>query len=49
MESKLIIMRGNSGSGKTTTVKSLQNYLGRGTLLVSQRQNPYKHIECGLD
>lgn len=36
MESKLIIIRGNSGSGKTTTAKSLQNYLGRGTLLVSQ-------------
>ncbi|SFL55057.1 AAA domain-containing protein [Gracilibacillus orientalis] len=36
MESKLIIIRGNSGSGKTTTAKSLQNRLGRGTLLVSQ-------------
>lgn len=36
MESKLIIIRGNSGSGKTTTAKTLQEYLGRGTLLVSQ-------------
>ncbi|TGB03623.1 kinase [Halobacillus salinus] len=36
MESKLIILRGNSGSGKTTTAKSLQNNLGHGTLLVSQ-------------
>src|SRR5699024_7306255 len=36
MESKLIIIRGNSGSGKTTTAKNLQNYLGSGTLLVSQ-------------
>ena len=36
MESKLIIIRGNSGSGKTTTSKSLQNNLGHGTLLVSQ-------------
>jgi len=36
MESKLIIIRGNSGSGKTTTAKRLQKYLGRGTLLVSQ-------------
>lgn len=36
MESKLIIIRGNSGSGKTTTAKSLQNYLGNGTLLISQ-------------
>jgi predicted kinase len=36
MESKLIIIRGNSGSGKTTTAKSLQYHLGHGTLLVSQ-------------
>ena len=36
MESKLIIIRGNSRSGKTTTAKNLQSHLGRGTLLVSQ-------------
>ncbi|QOY38110.1 kinase [Anaerobacillus isosaccharinicus] len=36
MESKLIILRGNSGSGKTTIAKCLQNHLGHGTLLVSQ-------------
>lgn len=36
MESKLIIIRGNAGSGKTTTAKSLQNHLGHGTMLVSQ-------------
>lgn len=36
MESKLIIIRGNSGSGKTTTAQSLQNHWGHGTLLVSQ-------------
>ncbi|MCC5800891.1 kinase [Rossellomorea vietnamensis] len=36
MESTLIIIRGNSGSGKTTTAKRLQQNLGRGTLLVSQ-------------
>ncbi|WP_018931831.1 kinase [Gracilibacillus lacisalsi] len=36
MESKLIIIRGNSGSGKTTAAKNLQSHLGRGTLLVSQ-------------
>lgn len=36
MESTLIIIRGNSGSGKTTTAKCLQNNLVRGTLLVSQ-------------
>ncbi|TKD69388.1 kinase [Pseudalkalibacillus hwajinpoensis] len=36
MEFKLIILRGNSGSGKTTIAKSLQDHLGQGTLLVSQ-------------
>ncbi|KPL60299.1 kinase [Rossellomorea vietnamensis] len=36
MESTMIIIRGNSGSGKTTTAKRLQQHLGRGTLLVSQ-------------
>ncbi|WP_034762178.1 kinase [Rossellomorea vietnamensis] len=36
MESTLIIIRGNSGSGKTTTAKRIQQHLGRGTLLVSQ-------------
>ncbi|MDF2606850.1 MAG: hypothetical protein K0S34_1045 [Bacillales bacterium] len=36
MESKLIIIRGNSRSGKTTIAKSLQNHLGNGTLMVSQ-------------
>ncbi|AQY51140.1 hypothetical protein PWEIH_12300 [Listeria weihenstephanensis FSL R9-0317] len=36
MESKLIIIRGNSGSGKTTVARRLQEKLGDGTLLVSQ-------------
>ena len=36
METKLIIIRGNSGSGKTTIAKSLQNHFGEETLLVSQ-------------
>lgn len=36
MESTLIIIRGNSRSGKTTAAKALQNQLGNGTLLVSQ-------------
>lgn len=36
MESKLIIIRGNSGSGKSTIAKSLQKHFGHGTLLVSQ-------------
>ena len=35
-EVQLIIKRGNSGSGKTTTAKALQKKFGYGTLLVSQ-------------
>ena len=34
--SKLIIIRGNSGSGKTSVANSLQKKLGRNTLLISQ-------------
>jgi predicted kinase len=33
---KLIILRGNSGSGKTTTAKALQRKFGHGTMLISQ-------------
>ena len=33
---KLIILRGNSGSGKTTIAKKLQKNFGHGTLLISQ-------------
>ena len=33
---KLIILRGNSGSGKTTIAKELQNRLGSNTMLISQ-------------
>ncbi|MGX7419302.1 kinase [Carnobacterium gallinarum] len=36
MKTQLILIRGNSGSGKTTIAKELQRRLGRGTLLVSQ-------------
>ncbi|MCH4825196.1 kinase [Planococcus halocryophilus] len=36
IKTKLIILRGNSGSGKTTIAKRLQNHFGEGTLLVSQ-------------
>ena len=35
-EAKLIILRGNSGSGKTTTSKLLQRKFGRGTLIIPQ-------------
>lgn len=34
--SKIIILRGNSGSGKTTVANALQKKLGRGTLIISQ-------------
>ena len=33
---KLIVLRGNSGSGKTTIAKELQKCLGRNTMLISQ-------------
>ena len=33
---QLIILRGNSGSGKTTTGKALQRKFGQGTMLISQ-------------
>lgn len=33
---KLILIRGNSGSGKTGLAKLLQHKLGRGTLVISQ-------------
>lgn len=33
---KIIILRGNSGSGKTTVARSLQKKIGHGTLLISQ-------------
>ena len=34
--SKLIIIRGNSGSGKTSLAKALQKKFGRNTMLISQ-------------
>ncbi|WP_079710338.1 kinase [Paraliobacillus ryukyuensis] len=36
MTAKLIILRGNAASGKTTIAKALQNHFGRDTLVVSQ-------------
>lgn len=36
MEKKLLLLRGNSGSGKTTVAKMLQRRIGRGTLCVPQ-------------
>ena len=36
MKTRLIILRGNSASGKTTVARRLQKELGRGTALISQ-------------
>ena len=33
---QLVIFRGNSGSGKTSLAKKLQNHFGRGMLVISQ-------------
>lgn len=33
---KLVIIRGNSGSGRSSLAKKLQTHYGRGTLLISQ-------------
>lgn len=35
-KAKIIILRGNSGSGKTTVARLLQKKFGHGTLLISQ-------------
>lgn len=34
--SKLIIIRGNSGSGKSPLAKALQKKIGRNTMVISQ-------------
>ena len=36
MKNKLIVLRGNSGSGKTTIAKELQQIFGNNTMLISQ-------------
>jgi len=33
---KIILLRGNSGSGKSTVAKAMQEKIGRGTLIISQ-------------
>ena len=45
--SKLIILRGNSGSGKTTAAKALQRRFGPGTLLISLRGLPATGTRSG--
>lgn len=50
-ETKLILLRGNSGSGKTTTGKALQKKFGRGTLLISQDvvRRDMLYVKDGVD
>ena len=48
---KLIILRGNSGSGKTTVAKELQKKFGYNTMLISQdeiRRNILR-VKDGID
>lgn len=48
---KIIILRGNSGSGKTTIAKALQNCFGRNTMMISQdviRRDMLK-VQDGVD
>src|SRR5690625_4234401 len=50
-EPKIIILRGNSGSGKTTIAKALQRYFGKGTFLVSQDmvRREMLYVNDGID
>ncbi|GAA0075817.1 kinase [Clostridium sp. CTA-5] len=49
--SKLIIIRGNSGSGKTTVAKALQQKLGHNIMLISQDviRRDILRVDDGLD
>lgn len=48
---KLIILRGNSGSGKSTIAKRLQKKLGHNTMIISQDENRRNmlHVNDGED
>lgn len=48
---KLIIIRGNSGSGKTTVAKKLQHKLGHNTMLISQDavRRDMLHVKDGVN
>ena len=48
---KLIIIRGNSGSGKTTVAKALQQKLGHNIMLISQDviRRDILHVKDGMD
>jgi len=49
--SKIILLRGNSGSGKTVVASALQQKFGEGTLLISQDnvRMGMLNVEDGLD
>lgn len=51
MQPTIIILRGNSGSGKTTISKKLQKKLGHGTLLISQDvvRREMLYVKDGVD
>lgn len=51
MQPKIIILRGNSGSGKTTISKKLQKKLGYGTLLIPQDvvRREMLYVKDGVD
>lgn len=51
MHPKIIILRGNSGSGKTTISKKLQKKLGYGTLLIPQDvvRREMLYVKDGVD
>ena len=51
MQPKIIILRGNSGSGKTTISEKLQKRLGHGTLLIPQDvvRREMLYVKDGLD
>lgn len=51
MQTKIIILRGNSGSGKTTISKKLQKKLGHGTLLIPQDvvRREMLYVKDGVD
>jgi cytidylate kinase len=45
---KIIIIRGNSGSGETTIAGNLQRYYGRGMQLISQGMVPHPRARIFL-
>ncbi len=50
-QSKIIILRGNSGCGKTSTAKLLQKKLGHGTFLIQQDvvRREMLYVKDGID